>query len=170
MNYLINGSKIWITNGSVADVAVVWAKDKNGVIRGFLLEKGMDGFSAPLQHGKWSLRASVTSELVMDNVRVPDSAMLPNIEGLKGPLSCLTQARYGISWGMVGAAVDCYNTALEYSKIHRDKFGQILSTRQMNLSSWRRARLKLKLKENLSNLRLVRKFLYLLKLSTLSGM
>ena len=115
-DWIINGNKMWITNGSVADVAVVWAKDEDGIIRGFLLETGMAGFSAPQQHGKLSLRASVTSELVMDNVRVSDSARLPNIEGLKGPLSCLTQARYGIAWGMVGAAVDCYNTALEYSK------------------------------------------------------
>ncbi len=114
--WVINGNKMWITNGSVADVSVVWAKDEEGIVRGFLLEKGMEGFSAPLQHGKLSLRASVTSELVMENVRVPDSARLPNIEGLKGPLSCLTQARYGISWGMVGAATDCYNTALDYSK------------------------------------------------------
>ncbi|MDP6532408.1 MAG: acyl-CoA dehydrogenase family protein [Candidatus Marinimicrobia bacterium] len=114
--WVINGNKMWITNGSVADVAVVWAKDEEGIVRGFLLEKGMEGFSAPVQHGKLSLRASVTSELVMENVRVPDSARLPNIEGLKGPLSCLTQARYGISWGMVGAATDCYNTALDYSK------------------------------------------------------
>lgn len=114
--WVINGNKMWITNGSVADVAVVWAKDEEGIVRGFLLEKVMEGFSAPVQHGKLSLRASVTSELVMENVRVPDSARLPNIEGLKGPLSCLTQARYGISWGMVGAATDCYNTALDYSK------------------------------------------------------
>ena len=128
--WVINGSKLWITNGSVADVAVVWAKDIDGVIRGFLLEKGMNGFSAPLQHGKLSLRASVTSELVMDNVRVPDSAMLPNVEGLKGPLSCLTQARYGISWGMVGAAVDCYNTALEYSK-DRKQFSKPIAGYQL---------------------------------------
>ena len=113
--WIISGNKMWITNGSVADIAVVWAKDEEGIVRGFLLEKGMKGFSAPVQHGKLSLRASVTSELVMENVQVPDSARLPNIEGLKGPLSCLTQARYGIAWGMVGAATDCYNTALNYS-------------------------------------------------------
>jgi len=121
---------MWITNGSVADVAVVWAKDEDGIIRGFLLETGMAGFSAPQQHGKLSLRASVTSELVMDNVRVSDSARLPNIEGLKGPLSCLTQARYGIAWGMVGAAVDCYNTALEYSK-DRKQFSKPIAGYQL---------------------------------------
>ena len=115
-DWIINGNKMWITNGSVADVAVIWAKDEEGIVRGFLLEKGMDGFSAPVQHGKLSLRASVTSELVMEEVRVPDAARLPNVEGLKGPLGCLTQARYGIAWGMLGAAVDCYNTAVEYSK------------------------------------------------------
>ena len=93
-------------------MAVVWARDEEGIIRGFLLEKGMSGFTSSDIHGKLSLRASITSELSMDNVRVKDSARLPNIEGLKGPLSCLTQARYWISWGMVGAAVDCYNTAL----------------------------------------------------------
>ena len=129
-DWIINGNKMWITNGSVADVAVVWAKDEDGIIRGFLLEKNMAGFSAPQQHGKLSLRASVTSELIMDNVRVSDRARLPNIEGLKGPLSCLTQARYGISWGMVGAAVDCYNTALEYSK-DRKQFSKPIAGYQL---------------------------------------
>ena len=98
-DWIINGNKMWITNGSLADVAVVWAKDEEGIIRGFLLEKGMDGFTSSDIHGKLSLRASITSELSMANVRVPDSARLPNIKGLKGPLSCLTQARYGIAWG-----------------------------------------------------------------------
>ncbi len=129
-DWIITGNKMWITNGSVADVAVIWAKDEEGIVRGFLLEKGMDGFSAPVQHGKLSLRASVTSELVMDNVRVPDSARMPNVEGLKGPLGCLTQARYGISWGMVGAAVDCYNTALEYSK-ERKQFSKPIGGYQL---------------------------------------
>ena len=118
-DWIINGNKMWITNGTLADVAVVWARDDKGIVRGFLLEKGMEGFTSSDIHGKLSLRASVTSELSMSNVRVPDSARLPNIEGLKGPLSCLTQARYGIAWGMVGAAVDCYNCALEYSKERR---------------------------------------------------
>ena len=114
--WTINGAKMWITNGSIADVAVVWAKTSDGV-RGFLIEKGTKGFQAPRMKGKWSLRASITSELVFDNVVVEEQAcMLPNVIGLKGPLSCLTQARYGIAWGALGAAEHCYQTALEYSK------------------------------------------------------
>ena len=115
-DWIINGSKMWITNGSIADVAVVWAKDEEGVVRGFLLEKGMEGFSATNIHGKMSLRASITSELFMKDVRVSDKNRLPGIEGLKGPLSCLTQARYSIVWGTIGAAIDCYEVALSYSK------------------------------------------------------
>ena len=129
-DWIINGNKMWITNGSLADVAVVWARDEEGIIRGFLLEKGMNGFTSSDIHGKLSLRASITSELSMDNVRVKDSARLPKIEGLKGPLSCLTQARYGIAWGMVGAAVDCYNTALEYSK-ERKQFSKPIAGYQL---------------------------------------
>ena len=129
-DWIINGNKMWITNGSLADVAVVWARDEEGIIRGFLLEKGMSGFTSSDIHGKLSLRASITSELSMDNVRVKDSARLPKIEGLKGPLSCLTQARYGIAWGMVGAAVDCYNTALEYSK-ERKQFSKPIAGYQL---------------------------------------
>ncbi len=129
-DWIINGSKMWITNGSLADVAIVWAKDESGIIRGFLLEKGMKGFTSNNIHGKLSLRASVTSELSMVNVRVPDSARLPNIEGLKGPLSCLTQARYGIAWGMVGAAIDCYQTALDYS-LERKQFSKPIAAYQM---------------------------------------
>ena len=129
-NWIINGNKMWITNGSLADVALVWARDEEGIVRGFLLEKGMDGFSSSHIHGKLSLRASVTSELSMDNVRVKDSSRLPNIEGLKGPLSCLTQARYGIAWGMVGAAVDCYNTALNYAK-ERKQFSKPIAGYQL---------------------------------------
>ena len=129
-NWIINGNKMWITNGSLADVALVWARDEEGIVRGFLLEKGMDGFSSSDIHGKLSLRASVTSELSMDNVRVKDSSRLPNIEGLKGPLSCLTQARYGIAWGMVGAAVDCYNTALNYAK-ERKQFSKPIAGYQL---------------------------------------
>ena len=129
-DWIINGSKMWITNGSLADVALVWAKDDSGVIRGFLLEKGMDGFTSNDIHGKLSLRASVTSELSMVNVRVPDSSRLPNIEGLKGPLSCLTQARYGIAWGMVGAAIDCYQTALDYS-LERKQFSKPIAGYQL---------------------------------------
>ena len=122
-DWIINGSKMWITNGSLADVALVWAKDETGVIRGFLLEKDMKGFTSNNIHGKLSLRASVTSELSMVDVRVPDHSRLPNIEGLKGPLSCLTQARYGIAWGMIGAAIDCYETALDYS-LERKQFSK----------------------------------------------
>jgi len=133
--WIINGSKMWITNGSLADVALVWAKDEDGIVRGFLLEKGMEGFSSSDIHGKLSLRASVTSELSMINVRVPDSSRLPNIEGLKGPLSCLTQARYGIAWGMVGAAVDCYQTALDYS-LERKQFSKPIAGYQLTQSKF----------------------------------
>ena len=129
-DWIINGSKMWITNGTLADVAVVWAKDESGIIRGFLLEKGMKGFTSNNIHGKLSLRASVTSELSMVDVRVPDSSRLPNIEGLKGPLSCLTQARYGIAWGMVGAAIDCYETAVDYS-LERKQFSKPIAGYQM---------------------------------------
>ena len=121
---------MWITNGSISDVAVVWVRDEEGIVRGFLLERGMDGFTSSVIHGKLSLRASVTSELSMVNVRVSDSSRLPNIEGLKGPLSCLTQARYGIAWGMIGAAVDCYNTALDYSK-ERKQFSKPIGGYQL---------------------------------------
>ena len=132
-DWIINGSKMWITNGSLADVALVWARDDDDLVRGFLLEKGAKGFTTNDIHGKLSLRASITSELSMTNVRVPDSARLPNIEGLKGPLSCLTQARYGIAWGMVGAAVDCYNTALDYSK-ERKQFSKPIAGYQLTQS------------------------------------
>ena len=129
-DWILNGNKMWITNGTLADIAVIWARDEEGIVRGFLLEKGMEGFTSSDIHGKLSLRASVTSELSMSNVRVSDSARLPNIKGLKGPLSCLTQARYGISWGMVGAAVDCYNTALDYSK-ERKQFSKPIGGYQL---------------------------------------
>ena len=129
-DWIINGNKKWITNGSVADVALVWAKDEDNIIRGFLIEKGTKGFTSSDLHGKFSLRASITSELSMSDVRVSDSSRLPNIEGLKGPLSCLTQARYGIAWGMVGAAVDCYNTALNYSK-ERKQFSKPIAAYQL---------------------------------------
>ena len=114
--YKLNGSKMWITNRTIADIAIVWAKDDDDVIRGFIVEKDFEGFSAPEMHGKWSLRASVTSELVLENVFVPDSHLLPNIKGLKGPLGCLNQARYGIGWGAVGVAMNCYDVALSYAK------------------------------------------------------
>jgi glutaryl-CoA dehydrogenase len=113
---ILNGSKMWISNAPYSQVAVVWAKDEQGNVRGLIVERGMQGFSTPTTHGKWSLRASATGELVFDNVKVPKENILPNVKGLKGPLSCLTKARYGIAWGTVGAAMDCYETALHYSK------------------------------------------------------
>lgn len=123
-DYLIlNGSKMWISNAPFAQVAVVWAKDEEGVIRGLVVERGMEGFTTPTTHGKWSLRASATGELVFDHVKVPKANLFPEIRGLKGPLSCLTKARYGIAWGSVGAAMDCYDTALRYSK-ERIQFGR----------------------------------------------
>jgi glutaryl-CoA dehydrogenase len=113
---ILNGSKMWISNAPYAQVAVVWAKDENGDIRGLVVERGMEGFTTPTTHGKWSLRASCTGELVFDNVKVPKENIFPTIKGLKGPLGCLTKARYGIAWGTIGAAMDCYDTALRYSK------------------------------------------------------
>jgi glutaryl-CoA dehydrogenase len=120
---ILNGAKMWISNAPFADVAVVWAKDDNGDIRGIVVERGMEGFSTPETHGKWSLRASATGELVFDNVKVPKENILPNVKGLKGPLSCLNSARYGIAWGAIGAALDCYDTALRYSQ-ERKQFGR----------------------------------------------
>lgn len=113
-HYLLNGAKMWITNGTIADVAVVWAK-LDGEVRGFIVEKGMPGFSAPEMTGKWSLRASVTSELVFDDVKLPKENILPGVKGLKGPLGCLNNARYGIAWGALGAAMACYDSSREYS-------------------------------------------------------
>ena len=113
---VLNGAKMWISNAPFSQVAVVWARDEQDEIRGLIVERGMEGFSTPTTHGKWSLRASATGELVFDNVKVPKENILPNIKGLKGPLSCLTKARYGIAWGAIGAAMDCYDTALRYSK------------------------------------------------------
>jgi len=126
----INGSKMWITNGSIADVAVVWAKTDEG-IRGFLVEKGTPGFTAPQMKGKWSLRASVTSELILDDVVVDEEkSLLPKVKGLKGPLGCLTQARYGIAWGALGAADACYQTALEYA-LNRIQFDKPIASFQL---------------------------------------
>jgi len=113
---ILNGAKMWISNAPYAQVAVVWAKDEAGDIRGLIIERGMEGFSTPTTHGKWSLRASATGELVFHDVRVPKENIFPSVKGLKGPLGCLTKARYGISWGALGAAMDCYDTALRYSK------------------------------------------------------
>src|SRR4051795_9131641 len=121
--WVLNGSKMWITNGSLADVAVVWARTDEGKVNGFLVEKGMPGFSAPVMHGKLSLRASITSELVLDGVEVPEANRLPEATSLRAPLSCLNEARYGIVWGAAGAARGCYGAALEYSKsrVHFEK-------------------------------------------------
>lgn len=128
--YLLNGAKMWITNSPIADVSVVWAKDENGKVRGLLVEKGMEGFTAPETHNKWSLRASLTGELVFDNVRVPKDNLLPNIKGLKGPLMCLNSARYGIAWGVLGAAMDCYDAALRYS-LERKQFNKPIASFQL---------------------------------------
>jgi glutaryl-CoA dehydrogenase len=115
--YVLNGAKMWITNGTIADVAIVWARLDGGSIRGFLVEKGTKGYTAPEQKRKHSLRASVTSELILQDVHVAKDALLPNGEGLKAPLGCLTQARYGIAWGVLGSAMACFHTAVEYSKV-----------------------------------------------------
>ncbi len=129
-HFLLNGAKMWITNSPIAHIAVVWAKDENGIVRGLIVEKGMAGFTAPETTGKWSLRASVTGELVFDNVRVPKENILPNVKGLKGPLSCLNSARYGIAWGAIGAAMDCYNTALSYA-LERKQFQKPIASFQL---------------------------------------
>jgi len=121
-SYILNGEKMWITNGSISDVAVIWAKCDDEKIRGFLVEKGTPGFKAWDVHGKYSLRASVTSGLSMSDVKIPAANLLPGVEGLRGPLSCLNQARYGIGWGGIGAAMACYDTALQYAK-QRKQFG-----------------------------------------------
>jgi glutaryl-CoA dehydrogenase len=113
---ILNGSKMWISNAPFSQLGVVWAKNEEGEIHGLIVERGMEGFTTPTTHGKWSLRASATGELVFDNVKVPTENILPGVKGLKGPLSCLTKARYGIAWGAIGAAMDCYDTALRYSK------------------------------------------------------
>ena len=115
-HYLLNGAKMWISNAPFCHVAVVWAKNEEGCIHGLIVERGMEGFTTPETHNKWSLRASATGELVFDNVKVPKENLLPNKSGLGAPLGCLDSARYGIAWGAIGAAMDCYDTALRYSK------------------------------------------------------
>ena len=115
-HYLLNGAKMWISNSPMADIAVVWAKNEEGRIWGLVVERGMEGFTTPETHGKWSLRASCTGELVFDNVKVPKANLLPNKSGLGAPLGCLDSARYGIAWGAIGAAMDCYDSALRYAK------------------------------------------------------
>jgi glutaryl-CoA dehydrogenase len=127
---ILNGAKMWISNSPFADIAVVWAKDEAGDIRGLVVERGMAGFTTPETHGKWSLRASATGELVFDNVKVPKENIFPDIKGLKGPLSCLNSARFGISWGVIGAAMDCYDSALRYSK-ERVQFGKPIGAFQL---------------------------------------
>jgi len=128
--WLLSGSKIWITNSPVADVFVVWAKDDEGIIKGFILEKGMKGLSAPKIEGKFSLRASITGEIVMESVFVPDENRLPNVEGLKGPFGCLNRARYGIAWGVLGAAEFCFHASRQYT-LDRKQFGRPLANTQL---------------------------------------
>jgi glutaryl-CoA dehydrogenase len=129
-HYLLNGAKMWISNAPFADIAIVWAKNEQGKIQGLIVERGMEGFSTPETHNKWSLRASATGELVFDNVKVPKENLLPDAIGLKGPLGCLNQARYGISWGALGAAMDCYHTALRYAK-ERKQFNKPIAAFQL---------------------------------------
>jgi len=129
-HFLLNGAKLWISNSPFADIAVVWAKNEEGRIHGLIVERGMEGFSTPTTHNKWSLRASATGELIFDNVKVPKENLLPNKSGLGAPLGCLDSARYGISWGAVGAAMDCYNTALRYAK-ERLQFGKPIAATQL---------------------------------------
>ena len=127
---ILNGAKMWISNAPFAQIAVVWAKNEAGKIQGLIVERGMEGFTTPTTHGKWSLRASATGELVFDNVKVPKENILPKVIGLKGPLGCLSKARYGIAWGAIGAAMDCYNVALQYSK-ERVQFGKPIGSFQL---------------------------------------
>lgn len=128
--YVLNGSKMWISNSPIADVAVVWGKTEDGTIRGFIVERGMKGFSTPVIDGKISLRASITGEIVLDNVEVPDSHLLPNARGLGGPFGCLNKARYGIAWGVMGAAEDCWHRARQYT-LDRKQFGKPLAANQL---------------------------------------
>jgi glutaryl-CoA dehydrogenase len=127
---ILNGAKTWISNSPFADIAVVWAKDEQGKIRGLIVERGMEGFSTPTIHNKWSLRASTTGELVFDNVRVPKANLFPDVRGLKGPMSCLDSARYGIAWGAIGAAMACYDSALKYAK-ERIQFDKPIASYQL---------------------------------------
>ncbi len=128
--YLLNGSKMWISNAPMADIAVVWAKNEQGRIKGLIVERGMEGFSTPEIHQKWSLRASCTGELVFDNVKVPKENLLPSADGLRGPLGCLDSARYGIAWGALGAAMDCYDSAKKYA-LERIQFDKPIASFQL---------------------------------------
>lgn len=129
-HFLLNGAKLWISNSPFADIAVVWAKNEEGRIHGLIVERGMEGFSTPETHGKWSLRASATGELIFDNVKVPKENILPGKSGLGAPLGCLDSARFGIAWGAIGAAMDCYDTALRYAK-ERIQFGKPIAATQL---------------------------------------
>ncbi len=127
---ILNGAKMWISNSPFADIAVVWAKNEQGIIHGLIVERGMEGFTTPETHNKWSLRTSVTGELVFNDVKVPKENIFPGVTGLKGPLTCLNSARFGIAWGALGAAMDCYDTALRYSK-ERIQFGKPIGAFQL---------------------------------------
>ena len=129
-HYVLNGAKMWISNAPFADIAVVWAKNEDGRIKGLIVERGDPGFSTPETHNKWSLRASATGELIFDNVKVPKENLLPGKDGLGAPLGCLDSARYGIAWGAIGAAMDCYDTALRYAK-EREQFGKPIAATQL---------------------------------------
>ena len=129
-HFLLNGAKLWISNSPFADIAIVWAKNEEGRIHGLIVERGMEGFSTPETHNKWSLRASATGELIFDNVKVPKGNLLPGKSGLGAPLGCLDSARYGIAWGAIGAAMDCYDTALRYAK-QRVQFGKPIAATQL---------------------------------------
>lgn len=129
-HYLLNGAKLWISNSPFADIAVVWAKNEEDRIHGLIVERGMEGFTTPETHHKWSLRASATGELIFDNVKVPKENLLPNKTGLGAPLGCLDSARYGIAWGVIGAAMDCYDTALRYA-MERIQFGKPIASFQL---------------------------------------
>ena len=129
-HYLLNAAKLWISNSPFADIAIVWAKNEDGRIHGLIVDRGMEGFSTPETHGKWSLRASATGELIFDNVKVPKENLLPGKNGLGAPLGCLDSARYGIAWGAIGAAMDCYDTALRYAK-ERIQFGKPIAATQL---------------------------------------
>ncbi len=129
-HYLLNGAKLWISNSPFADIAIVWAKNEEGRIHGLIVERGMEGFSTPETHNKWSLRASATGELIFDNVKVPKENLLPGKNGLGAPLGCLDSARYGIAWGAIGAAMDCYDMALRYAK-ERTQFGKPIAAFQL---------------------------------------
>ncbi len=129
-HFLLNGAKMWISNSPFADIAIVWAKNEEGRIHGLIVERGMEGFSTPETHNKWSLRASATGELIFDNVKVPKENLMPEKSGLGAPLGCLDSARYGIAWGAIGAAMDCYDTALRYAK-EREQFGVPIASKQL---------------------------------------